>query len=399
MCIAAVAELVDALDSGSSRGNSVDVRVISAALFSLGEPMTYSRNQPYPTHIKSRYRLTKDGSQKMTHHVIVDLGDSEIKYSVGDSIGICPENHPEVVAKTLQILKADPETIVQDKKSGEQFTLRDYLKRKANLRAISRKLLELSGQTEMTKEELQQYEVWDFMEAFLPVPPTPQEFCDMVMPLLPRLYSIASSPLLYPTEVHLTVAPVHYKTRGQLRYGVATDFLCYQAEVEKTTFGVYLQPHHGFTTPVDPKIDMIMVGPGTGVAPYRAFLQQRAAEGNRSRHWLFFGEWNRATDFFYEEEWSELSNKIDLKVNAAFSRDQADKVYVQHHLKEHSKEIFDWIEKGAIFYVCGDADKMAKDVDHALHEIVKENTGLDDQGVRNYVKQLRTENRYLRDIY
>jgi sulfite reductase (NADPH) flavoprotein alpha-component len=399
VCIAAVAELVDALDSGSSRGNSVDVRVISAALLSLRETMTYSRTHPFPAHIKSRYRLTKDGSQKMTHHVIIDLGDSGIQYTVGDSIGIYPENHPEVVAKTLQVLKCDPETTVQDKKTGEQFPLIDYLKKKANLRAISRKLLELTGRSEMTKEELQQYEVWDFMEAFLPVPPSAQDFCDMAMPLLPRLYSIASSPLLYPNEVHLTVAPVHYKTRGQLRYGVATDFLCYQAEIEKTTFGVYLQPHHGFTIPENPKTDMIMVGPGTGVAPYRAFLQQRAAEKNTARHWLFFGEWNCATDFFYEEEWKELSAKIDLRVNAAFSRDQVHKVYVQQLLKEHSKELFDWIERGAIFYVCGDADKMAKDVDKTLHEIIKENTTLDDQGVRNYVKQLRTENRYLRDIY
>jgi sulfite reductase (NADPH) flavoprotein alpha-component len=335
----------------------------------------------------------------MTHHVVVDLGESGIQYTVGDSIGIYPENHPEVIAKTLQVLKHDPETPVQDKKTGETSTLREYLKKKANLRAISRKLLELAGRSEMTKEELQQYEVWDFIEAFLPVPPTAQEFCDMAMPLLPRLYSIASSPLLYPNEVHLTVAPVHYQTRGQLRYGVATDFLCYQAEVEKTKFGVYLQPHHGFTTPENPETDMIMIGPGTGVAPYRAFLQQRAAQHNRARHWLFFGEWNRTTDFFYEEEWAQLSSKIDLKINAAFSRDQAEKVYVQHHLKEHSKELFDWIERGAIVYVCGDADKMAKDVDQALHEIIRENTPLDEQGVRNYVKQLRSDNRYLRDIY
>jgi sulfite reductase (NADPH) flavoprotein alpha-component len=361
--------------------------------------MDYSRTHPYISKIKSRYCLTLPGSKKMTHHVVIDLGDSGLEYAVGDSLGIYPENHPEVIAKTLQILKADPETSVQDKRSGESMTLMRYLKTKANLRAISRKLVELAQCTHMTKEELEQYEVWDFMEAFLKEPPSAQEFCDMVMPLLPRLYSIASSPTLYPTEVHLTVAPVHYKTRGQLRYGVATDFLCFQAEVEKTKFGVYRQPHHGFTLPQDLSTDMIMVGPGTGVAPYRAFLQERMTQKSPAKHWLFFGEWNRATDFFYEEEWKEIAQHINLKVEASFSRDQAEKMYVQHNLKKHSKEIFEWIEKGAIFYVCGDADKMAKDVDHALHEIIKENTALDDAAVRDYVKKLRTEKKYLRDIY
>lgn len=361
--------------------------------------MTYSRTNPYITAIIGRYQLTKPGSNKMTHHVVVDLGDSGIKYAVGDSIGICPENHPEVVQKTLQILQCDPETPIKDKKTGDLFSLRDYLKSKANLRSISRKLVELAECTQMTKEELQQYEVWDFMEAFLKVIPTAQEFCDMVMPLLPRLYSIASSPSLYPTEVHLTVAPVHYKTRGQLRYGVATDFLCYQAEVEKTRFGVYLQPHHGFTIPENPSTSLIMVGPGTGVAPYRAFLQERMVQKSAGRHWLFFGEWNRATDFFYEEEWQTIAQQIDLKIDASFSRDQADKLYVQHNLKKHSKEIFEWLENGAIFYVCGDADQMAKDVDVALHEIIKENTSLDDLAVRDYVKKLRADKRYLRDVY
>lgn len=359
----------------------------------------YTKNNPYIATIKSRKLLTLPGSQKMTHHVVLDLGDSGIRYSVGDSIGIFPENHPEVVAKTLQVLKADPSTLVQDKKTGESFTLERFLKTKANLRAISKKLAELGGATDLPKEEISQYEVWDFMESFIKEIPSPQEFCDSVMPLLPRLYSIASSPILFPNEVHLTVAPVHYKTRGQLRYGVATDFLCYQAEVGKTKFGIYLHPHHGFGLPEDLSINMIMVGPGTGIAPFRAFMQERMAHKSPAGHWIFFGEWNRATDFFYEEEWNTIADAIHLKIDCAFSRDQSEKVYVQHYMKKHSKELFEWLEKGAVLYVCGDAQRMAKDVDQALHEIVKENTSLDDAGVKEYVKTLRTSKRYLRDIY
>lgn len=361
--------------------------------------MDYSRTHPYLSKIKSRYCLTLPGSNKKTHHVVIDLGDSGIEYAVGDSLGIYPENHPEVVAKTLHVLQSDPLYPIADKKTGNTLPLEEHLKTKTNLRAVNRKLAEFAGCGSMTKEELEQYEVWDFMEIFLKEPPSPQEFCDMAMPLLPRLYSIASSQRLYPKEVHLTVVPLHYKTRGILRYGVATDFLCYQAEVEKTQFGIYRQPHHGFTVPEDLSTDMIMVGPGTGVAPFRAFMQERMALGSPARHWLFFGEWNRATDFFYEEEWKAIGERVNLRVDTAFSRDQAEKVYVQHLLKEHSKEIFEWLTRGAIFYVCGDADQMAKDVDRVLHEIIKENTGWEDVAVKDHVKKLRADKRYLRDIY
>lgn len=361
--------------------------------------MQYSKTQPYLAKIKERFQLSLPGSKKDTHHIVIDLEDSGITYAVGDSIAIFPENHPDVVAKTLEILKADPDAVVVDKKTGESFTLLQFLQTKANLRKINKKLADFAECSEMTKEELEQCEVWDFLESFAKKIPTPQELTELVMPLLPRFYSIASSPLLYPHEIHLTVAPVHYMTRGQLRYGVATDFLCYQTKVNETRFGVYIQPHHGFTLPESLTTDIIMVGPGTGVAPFRAFLQERAALRSEARHWLFFGEWNRSTDFFYEEDWRALSTQIDLQVEGAFSRDQAEKVYVQHLLKNHSKDLFRLLEKGAVFYVCGDAGQMAKDVDHALHEIVRENYSTDEDAVRDYIKKLRAEKRYLRDVY
>ena len=361
--------------------------------------MEYSKENPYITTVKSRSPLTRPGSNKHTQHVVVDLGDSGIRYAVGDSIAILAENRPDVVEKTLKAIDADPSTPVQDKRTGQTHSLKDFLKARANLHTVNRKLAEAVAADSLTKEELEEFEVWDFIETYPSPKLSPQEYCDLFMLLLPRFYSIASSPELYPNEVHLTVAPVNYKTHNIDRYGVVTDFLCEQAIPGKTTFGIYLQPHHGFTLPEDPSTNIIMVGPGTGVAPYRAFMQERTAKKSPAKHWLFFGEWSRATDFFYEEEWNEFTALCDFKIDCAFSRDQPEKIYVQHMLKKHSKEIFEWLEKGAVFYVCGDAKHMAKDVDQALYEIIKENSSLDDQSVKNFIKKMRADKKYLRDVY
>ncbi len=361
--------------------------------------MNYSKENPYTTSIKSRLRLTKPGSKKMTQHVVIDLGDSGIRYTVGDSLGVIAENRPDIVEKTLKALKCEPATIIQDKRTGNSFTLEKFLTTKANLRTVNRKFAERAEAPHLTKEELEQYEVWDFLEAYPDFEISPQEFCDLLMLLLPRLYSIASSPSLFPNEIHLTVAPVCYETRGVARYGVATNFLCDQAEIGVTKFGIYLQPHHGFTLPEQATTDIIMVGPGTGVAPYRAFMQERVHQKSPAKHWLFFGEWNQATDFFYEEDWKEIASQCNFRLDCAFSRDQQEKIYVQDRLKSHSKEIFNWLENGAIFYVCGDAQRMAKDVEQALQEIIKENSAMDDVAARSYLKKLRTDKRYLRDIY
>lgn len=361
--------------------------------------MSYSKDNPYFTTLKSRAQLTGPGSRKLTQHIVVNLGNSGIRYCVGDSLGILAENRPDSVEKTLKAFGVDPSTPIKDKRTGNTFSFQDFLSKKANLRTVSRNLAVAAGAADLGKEELEQYDVWDFLEAHPGLTLSPQEFCDCLMLLLPRLYSIASSPILFPNEVHLTVSPVHYETRGIVRYGVATNFLCEQAVPEETTFGIYLQPHHGFTLPDDLTTDIIMVGPGTGVAPYRAFMQERVAKKSTAKHWLFFGEWNLATDFFYEEDWKEFALECSLRVDCAFSRDQQEKIYVQHKLKQHSKEIYEWLERGAVFYVCGDAKRMAKDVDLALHEIIKENSLMDDQSVKEYLKKLRTDKRYLRDIY
>jgi sulfite reductase (NADPH) flavoprotein alpha-component len=215
---------------------------------------------------------------------------------------------------------------------------------------------------------------------------------------MPRFYSIASSPKVFPNEVHLTVAFLQYEANGQIHTGVGSHFLCCQAEVELTPVPIYVQPSHHFTLP-DPNTAMILIGPGTGIAPFRAFLQERLATQAPGLNWLFFGERNRATDFYYSDFWLQLEKQGRIRLDLAFSRDQPQKIYVQHKILEHKKSFWDWIQQGSWIYVCGDAENMAKDVDAALQQIAREEGQLSEEDARLYIKSLRTEKRYLLDVY
>ena len=219
------------------------------------------------------------------------------------------------------------------------------------------------------------------------------------MPLLPRFYSIANSPLVFPNEIHLTLAYVHYTSNGQIRRGVGSSFLADLSTIEETPIPIYLQPSQHFRLPDDPATPIILVGPGTGIAPYRAFLQERIATQAPGKNWLFFGERNRASDFYYEPFWLELEKLGKIKLDLAFSRDGTQKVYVQHKMYERKKEIWDWLQTGAIFYVCGDASKMAKDVDAMLQTIIEEEGKLHVEDARLYIKKLRSDKKYLTDVY
>jgi sulfite reductase (NADPH) flavoprotein alpha-component len=216
------------------------------------------------------------------------------------------------------------------------------------------------------------------------------------MPLLPRFYSIASSHKVTPNEIHLTVALVKYEADGNLRHGVATNYLAHIAQMHTPSVPIYLQPNHGFTLPAKHETPIIMIGPGTGVAPFRGFLFERLACQAPGKNWLFFGECNKAHDFFYENDWIKFNN---LRLTTAFSRDQEHKVYVQHKMLEHARELYEWITSGAYLYVCGDAHRMAKDVEATLHQILQEQGKMDEAGAKAFVKQLRTDKRYLRDVY
>lgn len=379
----------------------------------------YHKQNPFLAAIKERYALSKPGSKKNTQHLVLDLRGSGMRYEVGDNIGIFPQHDPELVEKTLQALKAKGREIIKNKHTGEFIPLVDYLTLKANITEISPKLfreiaarqtdadkkhrleeLLQENQREACKSYLEKHEVWDFLLSNDEVDLTPQEFSDLLMPLLPRFYSISSSQKIVGDEVHLTVAPLEYESNGHKRRGVCTHYLCSLVELHAPVIPVFVQSSHGFGLPQDPHTPLIMIGPGTGIAPFRAFMQERFYHHqSKGRHWLFFGEWTRSFDFFYQEEWEELSKKGHLRMELAFSRDQEHKVYVQHKMWEAGEELYQWLEEGAYLYVCGDAQSMAKDVETMLQSIVQEFGAKDQQAAREYIKLLRKQKRYLRDVY
>lgn len=377
----------------------------------------YSKDHPFIAKIKERHSLCLPGSKKNTQHIVLDLDGSGIDYDVGDSIGVWPSHDPALIAEILEALKAKGSEVIQDKRSTSCYTLREYLSRKANLNDLSKKILTIvhDRQTDPLKKEklahllkdenyhlLKEYQtsidLLDLLQEQPEVAFEPQELANLLMPMMPRFYSIASSKKVVGEEVHLTVALRETEQKRQ-RGGVCTHFLCNLAPEHHACIPIYVQPHKGFTLPSDPNTPIIMIGPGTGIAPYRGFMQERELEKVHSKNWLFFGEWHRNHHFFYENYWKGLEAKGMLKMDAAFSRDQPQKIYVQHRMSEHGHELFRWLESGAHLFVCGDASRMAKDVDLVLHDIVKEHGKFTNDDAKLYIKKLRAEKRYLRDVY
>lgn len=379
--------------------------------------LSYNRTNPFLASIKERFLLCGPGSKKNTQHIVLNLAGSGITYQVGDSIGILPHNDPHLVAQTLKAIKATGEEPVTDRQ-GATYSLRNFLTYKANLTEINRKLLnELlnrqphpekrrhleilhqDDQHDQFKSYQEMHHVWDLLLAHEEVSFQHQEFCQLLMPLLPRLYSIASSHKMVPEEIHLTIAMLTYSSNGHQRRGVCTHYLDHLTPIGQAIVPIYIQPHHGFTLPSEQDANIIMIGPGTGVAPFRAFMQERMMNRSSGKNWLFFGEWNRTTDFFYESFWKDLEAQNKLRLDLAFSRDQDHKVYVQHRMLEQGEELFRWIERGAYLFVCGDAKRMAKDVENTLLDIIQTHGKMDEQGAKQYLKSLRAEKRYLRDVY
>lgn len=378
----------------------------------------YSKDYPFFASVKERYILNKPGSHKKTHHIILDLAQSGLTYSPGDSIGIFPHYRPELVQNTIIAMKANEGELVHNKTGSETFFLKDYLSSKANLSEISPRLLKavtakqtnnekkqhlLNLQDPSNRDALKAYlgshEVWDFLLAHEEVFLTPQELVDCLMPLLPRFYSIASSQKCVGNEVHLTVAALEFESNGHKRIGLCTHFLTELVEIHQPVVPIFIQPAHGFRLPENRETPIIMIGPGTGVAPFRAFLQERVSHSQVGNHWLFFGERNRQTDFFYEHEWDFMVKTGLLQLDVAFSRDQAHKIYVQHRLEERGEELYQWLQSGSYLYVCGDAQRMARDVDAALQSVVQKHGCKTPVEAKEYLKELRHQKRYQRDVY
>ncbi|MCB1118946.1 MAG: sulfite reductase [Chlamydiia bacterium] len=375
----------------------------------------FTKDNPYLALIKERYPLSREGSVKNTQHLVIDLGDSNLSYHVGDCIGVYPVNAPEVVEQMLVALHASGEERVKDQ-HGRTWTLREFLGCRANLSQISKKLLDalhkklpdgeakqrletLLNDRHLLKEFCSVHQVWDTLIEFPIQTFEAQEVTRLLLPMIPRFYSIASSMRYVGKEVHLTVAAFEYFTNGYLRRGVCSHHLCDLMPVGEAILPIYIHPHRGFTIPEDDTTPIIMVGPGTGVAPYRGFIQERIIRQASGKNWLFFGECNRTFDFFYENEWKQWVDEGWLKLDVAFSRDQPHKVYVQHLLIEKGAEVWQWLQEGAIFYVCGDAKHMAKDVTAALLTIAQTHGNLTEEDANLHLKQLRKQKRFLQDVY
>lgn len=340
------------------------------------------RNHPFAAPLRVNRLLTSAESDKEVRHYELDLAGSGIAYQAGDSLAVHPLNDPELVAAILAELKVGPEHRV----AGTDEALGVLLTEQLEIRTPSRALQELAGPAAYGEDVLDLIKRADL---------TVDEVVDTLRPLQFRDYSIASSPLVHPDHVHLTVATVRYPAADRQHGGVASTYLAERTQAVR----IHLRPNHHFRLPAA-EVPIIMIGPGTGIAPFRAFLQERQAAGASGRSWLFFGDRRRATDFLYGEELTGFVESGALtRLDVAFSRDQDTKVYVQHHMRENSAELFAWLQDGAHLYVCGDADRMAKDVDAALHEIVAESGGMDAGAAHAYVNDLIKTHRYLRDVY
>ena len=374
--------------------------------------VSYSRKNPFPSRLNSRILLNGKGSAKETIHLEFDLEGSGLTYEVGDALAVVPANAPDVVDSILETTKLDPNSVITLKDGDHTF--HDALTHKLEITTITLPVLkrynEFAQNADLdalihhdNKQKFNDYsygrELIDVFTDFPAKELTANGLATAMRKLPPRLYSIASSLKAHPGEVHLTVGVVRYHTNGRQRKGVCSSYLAERIQ-ESETAKVFVSPNKHFKLPDDPDTPLIMVGPGTGIAPFRAFMEERQAIGAKGKNWLFFGDQHYLTDFLYQTEWQNyLSDGILTKLDVAFSRDQAHKIYVQDRMRENAKELYNWLQEGATFYVCGDASRMAHDVDKALHTIVAQEGNISEDEATEYIKKLKSEKRYLRDVY
>ena len=373
----------------------------------------WTRQNPFPGKLTVNRRLSTGDSEKDTRHFEIDLTNWGLNFEPGDSLAVYPTNDPALVDKIIHALGAKGDETVTAAKA--QKPLRDALLRDFSITQPTPKFLkaiaERASAAPMLKEllrpdrkhDLENYlwgaEVIDFLLDHPSARFTPEEFVGLLTKLQPRLYSVASSLRVFPDQVHFIVDVVKYESRGRIRKGVASTFLAERAD--KVPVPVFPSSAKHFHMPEDSSTPLIMVGPGTGIAPFRAFLQERMAIGAKGKNWLFFGAQRERCDYAYKEDWEKLTTDgILTRLDCAWSRDQAHKVYVQNKMLDNAAEIWKWIDSaGAQFFVCGDARRMAKDVDAALRKIVQDEGGKSADDANTYVEKLKTDKRYKRDVY
>ncbi len=374
----------------------------------------YSRTNPFRAEVLENINLNGRGSNKETCHLELSLEGSGLIFEPGDALGIYPENDPGLVEQLLAELKWNPEEKVTVNKQGGVLTLKEALYTNYEITVLTKPLLDKArqlsaneelhqllepGNEENVKDYIAGRDLLDLIRDYGPWGDTAQEFVSVLRKIPARLYSIASSLKANPDEVHLTIGAVRYDAHGRERKGVCSIFAAERLQ-QGGTIPIFIQHNENFKLPKNQETPIIMVGPGTGVAPFRSFMQEREESGVNEKSWMFFGDQHFVTDFLYQTEWQKwLKNGVLTNMDIAFSRDTAEKVYVQHRMLEHSRELFAWLEEGAAVYVCGDEKHMAHDVHNTLIEIIEKEGEMSREKAGEYLANMQQQKRYQRDVY
>ncbi len=400
------------IPKSSSNGYAI-TSLTNGAVKTLEKKVEYSRKTPFAAEILEKIQLNGRGSTKETWHLEFSLADSGIVYTPGDALHILPTNSERIVAEILKVSQLDPKTVIEWESGtstlGEvllnkvelSVITRDFLKKYAEINTGSSFIVHRSS-LEADPKKLHEYvygrDVVDVLNEF-PTDLTAQTLLSCLKKMPSRAYSIASSLSAHPDEVHLTVGAVRYEKYGRAKQGVASGFLADRKNIGDSV-NVFLETNEFFKLPKDNKTDILMVGPGTGIAPYRAFVEERAETGAEGKNWLVFGNPHFTTDFLYQSEWQNYLKKgVLTRLDLAFSRDQAEKIYVQHRLLQKSKQVWEWINNGTTLYVCGDKNKMASDVERAFVAIAQKEGSLTEEKATEFIKNLKKTRRYLEDVY
>ncbi|UYZ01125.1 assimilatory sulfite reductase (NADPH) flavoprotein subunit [Peribacillus frigoritolerans] len=407
-------EWLEGVISSLSEGQVSSAAAVPEAKASVGEQTSYSRTNPFKAEVLENINLNGRGSNKETHHLELSLEGSGLTFEPGDSLGIYPKNDSDLVDMLLMELDWDPEETVKVNKQGELRQLRESLISDFEITVLTKSLIEqaaqLSGNEDLkellkpgNEERLKEYregrDLLDFVRDFGSWGESAQEFVSILRKMPARLYSIASSLSAYPDEVHLTIGAVRYESHGRERKGVCS-ILCADRLQPGDLLPIYIQHNQNFKQPKNPDTPIIMVGPGTGIAPFRSFIQDREESEAKGKTWLFFGDQHFVADFLYQTEWQKwLKTGVLTKMDVAFSRDTDEKVYVQDRMREQSGELYEWLQKGAAIYICGDEKNMAHDVHNTLIEIIEKEGNMSHADAQAYLEDMQQNKRYQRDVY
>ncbi|EKC6205975.1 NADPH-dependent assimilatory sulfite reductase flavoprotein subunit [Cronobacter sakazakii] len=401
--------VVDVLKARVPKEAPSQAAITASGAVNLVDSTPYTKESPLTATLSVNQKITGRHSEKDVRHIEIDLGDAGLRYQPGDALGVWYQNDPALVQELLELLwlKGDEPVTVGEKTLPLSEALQWHFELTVNTAAIvenyatltrSEALLPLVGDKAKLQDYAARTPIVD-MVRFAPAQLEADQLLGLLRPLTPRLYSIASSQAEVENEVHITVGVVRFDIEGRARAGGASSYLADRLE-EESEVRVFIEHNDNFRLPATPETPVIMIGPGTGIAPFRAFMQQREADGATGKNWLFFGNPHFTEDFLYQVEWQRyVKEGLLTRIDLAWSRDQDHKIYVQDKIREQGAELWRWIQEGAHLYVCGDANRMAKDVEQALLEVIAAYGGMDAEAADEYLSELRVERRYQRDVY